>query len=77
MSLPSPSLPDTDTLVVEVDRMISARQLRAMIPISATTLWRWTRDPASGFPKPIRVNDRLFWRLADVRRWLAEKREAA
>ncbi len=77
MSLVTPSLPDTEALAIEQDRMISARQLRAMIPISTTTLWRWTRDQTSGFPKPVRINGRLFWRLAEVRRWLAEKREAA
>ena len=75
MSVASPSVSDAGTLAIEQERLISARQLREMIPISTTTLWRWTKT--SDFPKPARINDRLFWRLADVRRWLAEKREAA
>lgn len=34
--------------------------------ISAMTLWRWCRDPELGFPVPIRVNRRRFFKEADV-----------
>ena len=28
--------------------------------ISAMTLWRWDSDPALGFPKPVRINNRKY-----------------
>lgn len=44
--------------------------------ISDMTLWRWLRNPELGFPKPIKVMSRRFWREADVLSWLASRSEA-
>ncbi|TXN27149.1 transcriptional regulator [Methylobacterium sp. WL19] len=48
--------------------------------VSDMTLWRWENDPALGFPKPIRINGRRYWRIADLQAFearQASKREAA
>jgi predicted DNA-binding transcriptional regulator AlpA len=37
--------------------------------ISRSTLWRWTRDPEVGFPNPVYIAARPFWRLADLERF--------
>lgn len=42
--------------------------------VSSMTLWRWMNDPQKGFPRPIYVGRRRYWREADVIAWL-EARE--
>lgn len=40
-----------------------------IIPIGATTLWRWVRE--GRFPKPVRITNRVTaWRAEDVRAWI-------
>jgi predicted DNA-binding transcriptional regulator AlpA len=38
--------------------------------VSDMTLWRWLNDPDLGFPKPIYIARRRYWREADVLTWL-------
>lgn len=33
------------------------------------TLWRWGRDPDLGFPAPIVINRRKYWRASDLDHW--------
>lgn len=35
--------------------------------ISDMTLWRWIQDPEMGFPRPIYINKRRYFRLAEIR----------
>ncbi|WP_353428914.1 helix-turn-helix transcriptional regulator [Paracoccus denitrificans] len=44
--------------------------------ISDMTLHRWLNNPALGFPRPIKINNLRYWRVADVLAWL-ESREVA
>jgi hypothetical protein len=46
--------------------------------ISDMSLWRWERNPEMGFPAPITINRRRYWRLTDLERWeyLRERRAA-
>lgn len=37
--------------------------------ISDMTLWRWLQDPALNFPRPLVINRRRYWRLADIETW--------
>lgn len=48
----------------------------AVLPFGGTSLWR---EVAAGrFPKPVKFGGRITaWRVADVRRWLAEQQEAS
>jgi predicted DNA-binding transcriptional regulator AlpA len=44
------------------------------------TIFRWLADPKLGFPQPIRINGRRYWRLADLQAFearQASKKEAA
>lgn len=41
--------------------------------ISIMTLWRWLNDPAKGFPAPIYIGRRRYWREADVIAWLEDQ----
>ena len=34
--------------------------------ISDMCLWRWERNPEMGFPQPIRINKRKYFRKADL-----------
>ena len=50
------------------DIHLSARQvLRRYGGRSDMWLWRLLQDRNSGFPKPLIINNRRYWRLADLR----------
>lgn len=52
-------------------RLIPAREVRRRCAgISQVTLYRWLRDPALGFPQPIRINNRMFFAEERVADWL-------
>jgi predicted DNA-binding transcriptional regulator AlpA len=42
---------------------------------SSQTRWRWSKDPELGFPKPIRIKNRLLYRRSEIEEW--ERRMAA
>ena len=43
--------------------------LGSVLPIGATTLWRWVN--AGKFPKPVKLSERVTaWRAEDVRAWI-------
>lgn len=49
------------------DRLFTSTQLRTWLgDISEMTLWRYERDPELGFPKPIRIKRRKYWRCSDI-----------
>ena len=41
----------------------------ARYSISTRTVDRWLADPRVGFPQPLRVRDRRYWRIADLESW--------
>ena len=47
--------------------------VRARYGVSDMTLWRWLHNNKLGFPVPMRVNGRRFWRLADLETWEASR----
>jgi predicted DNA-binding transcriptional regulator AlpA len=62
------------------DELLPATPTRKRYGVSDMTLWRWENDPALGFPKPIRINGRRYWRIADLQAFearQASKQEAA
>lgn len=50
-------------------RYIPARGVRERYSVSDMSLWRWTRDEALSFPKPLVINKRRFWRLDELEAW--------
>ena len=36
-------------------------------------LWRWLRNEELAFPRPLRINGRRFWKLADLEAWEAAR----
>lgn len=53
-----------------------AQLVGSILPIGATTLWRWVKE--GKFPKPIKLSERVtVWRAEDVRAWLEQPKGAA
>ena len=48
---------------------LPAGAVRARYGVSDMSLWRWLRNEALGFPAPIRINRRRFWKLAELEAW--------
>jgi predicted DNA-binding transcriptional regulator AlpA len=47
--------------------------VRIRYSVSDMTLWRWLRNTELGFPAPLRINGRRFWRLTELEAWEASR----
>lgn len=45
--------------------------------IGKMALWRWTQDDELGFPAPIQIRKRNYWRLSDLEAFERRKAMAA
>lgn len=43
---------------------------------SDMTIWRWLNDPELGFPRPVYIRKRRYWREADILDWLEAQENA-
>ncbi|ACA20973.1 Prophage CP4-57 regulatory [Methylobacterium sp. 4-46] len=62
------------------DDLLPAAQVRARYGVSDMTIYRWLTNKRLSFPKPIRINGRRYWRVAELQAfevWQARKQEAA
>lgn len=60
-----------------INNMIMANAVRELCGgISDMTLWRWLHDPALGFPKPIYIGKRRYFREAEIYAWIEAQAEA-
>jgi predicted DNA-binding transcriptional regulator AlpA len=50
-------------------QFLTSKQVRARYGVSDMSLWRWLRNEALGFPRPLRINGRRFWKLVDLEAW--------
>lgn len=58
-------------------RYLRLPELQKIVPWSAATIWRHSKDPASKFPKSIKLSPRVtVWSAAAVEAFLAEKEAA-
>lgn len=57
-------------------KLITAKALREIVPVTDMTFWRWEQSETLGFPKPIRIQKRRYWREDEVLAWL-EAQESA
>jgi len=52
---------------------LPAGAVRARYGVSDMSIWRWLQDEALGFPAPIRINRRRFWKLTELEAWEASR----
>jgi predicted DNA-binding transcriptional regulator AlpA len=57
-------------------RWVTGPTLRAMLSISAVTLWRWRHDQSTKFPAAKRINGRLYFPWNEVATWLDKQQDA-
>ena len=66
------------------DQLLTEKQLRQMVGnVSSMSIWRWLA--AGLLPRPLKIQRRNYWKLAEIRAWLdaqprrpvAEKTNAA
>jgi predicted DNA-binding transcriptional regulator AlpA len=51
---------------------LNAAQVRTRYGgMSDMALWRWLRDDELGFPKPLVINGRRFWKASELTAWEA------
>ena len=49
---------------------LNAAQVRTRYGgVSDMALWRWLNDEELGFPKPLRINRRRYWKASDLTVW--------
>jgi predicted DNA-binding transcriptional regulator AlpA len=51
------------------DKWLTGPQVMAHFSVCDTTLFRWQRDPAVDFPRPMIIRRRRYWRESDIERW--------
>ena len=68
-------LPDT-AFLREAQLVKKPNNPAPVVPVSASTLWRWVR--AGTFPAPLKIGPNITaWRVADVRAWMQSQTVAA
>jgi predicted DNA-binding transcriptional regulator AlpA len=65
-------MPDSNITasLAEDFRLITAKELAAMLDISIRTIWRRRSD--GSMPSPVKVGRSIRWRLLDIRNWIAK-----
>jgi predicted DNA-binding transcriptional regulator AlpA len=51
------------------DEYLTGPDLDRRYKRSSQTRWRWSKDPQLGFPKPIRIKNRLLYRRTEIEEW--------
>lgn len=57
-------------------RHLKTRDVWARFGISKMTLHRWLQNEELGFPKPIKIQHRSYFRLEDIEKFEQRQREA-
>lgn len=58
-------------------RIPTAKVLEICGGVSSMSLHRWLNNKALGFPRPIYIGNRRYWREADVIAWLDTRPQKA
>jgi hypothetical protein len=59
----------------DADSLWPTRRVLAHYDICSKTLDRWIADPSLGFPAPVRIRGRRYWRVGELAAF--EQRRAA
>lgn len=52
---------------------LTAKQVMSRYQISTATLWRWARDPAVGFPNPMKIGNKKLYPSKALEAWEASR----
>ncbi|WP_322885214.1 DNA-binding protein [Sinorhizobium medicae] len=52
---------------------LTSNQVLARYSIAPITFYRWQKTPALGFPKPLVINRRKFFKADDLAAWERER----
>lgn len=54
------------------ERLLPVARVAELLGVSASTIWRWTREPGGSFPQPVRLSAGCTrWRLSDIETFAA------
>jgi predicted DNA-binding transcriptional regulator AlpA len=68
-------VPDHSSTSPTIDGYLRQRQVLGLVPFSAATLWRKSKDGT--FPKPVKLSAGVTaWKASAVQQWLAERESA-
>ena len=60
------------------ERLLQSGDVRALLGgVSEMSVWRWTNDDRLGFPQPIKISSRNYWRERELLEWIEAQRETA
>ena len=48
---------------------LTGPQVQKRYCVTDMTIWRWLHDPELGFPAPLVIKRRRFWKQADLEQW--------
>jgi predicted DNA-binding transcriptional regulator AlpA len=58
------------------ERLLPIRQILERYSVSDRTIDRWVADPKVGFPQPMVIQRRRFWRLAEIEQFERDRAPA-
>jgi predicted DNA-binding transcriptional regulator AlpA len=60
------------------DTLLNSQKTQAWAGgVSAMCIWRWMRDDRVKFPQPLKINNRNYWKVGDLRAWADRVQKAA
>lgn len=62
--------------LLKVARLMTIVDVTKLLGVSRPTIYRWLRDPAMQFPKPVHIGKRVGWREEDIENWIETIRGA-
>jgi prophage regulatory protein len=52
----------------------TVKQVAERYGVSTASVWRWTNDPSTGFPKPVSLSPGTTrWKVSELAAWEAAK----
>jgi hypothetical protein len=57
--------------------LVPSRKVLERYLICDRTLDRWTANPTLGFPQPVLINKRRYWRVAELAAWERSRAKGA